>query len=84
MIKNLPKVAITLLTMLFNTILKLGVFPKTWKTFLVIISACRRLNDAFLLWINESTILFSKTFRRGVTVHQFGFREKLVTTEQVY
>ena len=32
MIKNLPNVAIIVLSIIFNTILKLGVFPKMWKT----------------------------------------------------
>ena len=99
MIKKLPNVAIIVLSIIFNAILKLGVFPKIWKTSLIkmipkpgkdstIASSYRPISLLSCL-----SKLFEKVFQKKilpflndgniVPVHQFGFREKHGTIEQV-
>ena len=99
MIKNLPRVAITVLTLLFNAILTLGVFPKNWKISQIIMipkpgkdltvpSSYRHIS--LLPCLSK---IFEKVFQGKIIpflnnnsiipVHQFGFREHHGTIEQV-
>lgn len=99
MIKNLPNVAIIVLTILFNAILKLGYFPQYWKISqikmipkpgkdLTVPSSYRPIS--LLPCLSK---LFEKIFLKKINpflnsqniipVHQFGFREHHGTIEQV-
>lgn len=99
MIKNLPFVAVIVLTKLFNAILKIGFFPDLWKISeikmiskpgkdLTLPSSYRPIS--LLPCLSK---LFEKNFLQKllpylesnniIPAHQFGFREKHGTIEQV-
>lgn len=100
MIKELPKKCISLLTSIFNAILRLGHFPNQWKVSHIVvanksgkpeheIASCRPIS---LLPIPSK--LFEKLFRSRlepiltdldvIPEHQFGFREHHSTLQQVH
>ncbi len=99
MIKNLPNVAIIVLTLLFNAILKIGYFPHYWKISQIIMipkpgkdstvpSSYRPISLLpCLSKLFEKLLLMKITpilrERNIIPVHQFGFREHHGTIEQV-
>ena len=99
MIKNLPNVAIIMLSVLFNAILNIGIFPKIWKISQIImipkpgkdltltssyrpISLLPCLSKIFEKALQMKILPFLND-RNLIPVHQFGFREKHGTIEQV-
>ena len=91
--------AIIELSIIFNGILKLGVFPKMWKTSQIKIIPKPGKDSTMpssyrpISLLSCLSNLFKKVFQRKiipflndrniVPVHQFGFREKHGTIEQV-
>ena len=99
MLKNLPFVAVIYITNLFNAIIKLGYFPTEWKKSLIIMilkpgkdptlaSSYRPISLLPCLSKLFEKVLLMKLFpylqaNNIIPLHQFGFREKHGTLEQV-
>lgn len=100
LLKELPRKAVTLISVLFNAIIRMEYFPKKWKQaqLIVIPKPGKPLNQLnsyrpiSLLPILSKVFekIFLKRLRSSInedTVlpnHQFGFRQKHSTTEQVH
>ena len=99
MLKNLPFVAIVYITNLFNAILKLGYFPSKWKKSQIIMILKPGKDPTLASSYRPISLLpcLSKLFEKVlqsklmpylldcniIPSHQFGFREKHGTIEQV-
>lgn len=96
LVKILPNNAIILLTLIFNAILKIGVFPSIWKNSVIIVINKPGKPDHLVDSYRPISLLsvFSKLFERlfktrlvphiNLPTHQFGFRTGHNTTEQCH
>lgn len=99
-LKNLPKKAITFLTLIFNSILRLQHFPSQWKCAEIVMIPKPNKPDNVLTSYRPISLLttFSKIFeklllrrllpilerKKIIPDHQFGFRHKHGTPEQCH
>jgi len=99
MLKNLPFIAIVFITKLFNAILKFGYYPSEWKKSLIIMILKPGKDPTLASSYRPISLLpcLSKLFEKVLLAklmpylqansiipsHQFGFREKHSTIEQV-
>ena len=99
MIKNLPNIAYEILVKLFNAIFKVGYYPISWQISQIILIAKPgkdlTLPSSYLpiSWLSCLSKLFEIVLQNKIKCflnsenafpnHQFGFREKHGTLEQV-
>ena len=98
-IKELPMKGIALITSIFNTILRLEYYPKSWKISLITLipkpgkpiyetSSYRPINLlptlSKLFEMLTSRLLPLREDLKTLPDHQFGFRKQHFTTEQIH
>jgi hypothetical protein len=99
-LKELPKVVLRAITLIFNSVMRTGFFPAQWKVFQIITilkpgqSADEVTSYRPISLLPILSKLFEKIFltrlqpllheQRSIPDHQFGFRQKHATIEQVH